>query len=100
MDHKMRDTSVATCLDGLVQRHREGTRLGDSAVARGHWCGKYRACRDIYLILENYLGFCLSLILLIFYYGCDIYLCIWVHFYYGRDIYLCRWVRISSMQMN
>ena len=39
MDDKVRDTSVATCLDGLVQRHREGTRLGDSAVARGLGAG-------------------------------------------------------------
>ena len=49
MDDKMRDTLVATCFVGLVQRHGEGTRLGDSAVARRHWCREYRACRDIYL---------------------------------------------------
>ena len=40
MDDKMQDTLVATCLVGLVQRHGEGTRLGDFVVARGHWCGE------------------------------------------------------------
>ena len=49
MDHKMRDNLVATCLDSLVQRHREGTRLGDSAVARGHWCKERGACLEFCL---------------------------------------------------
>ena len=49
MVHKMLDTSVATCLEGLVQRHEEGTRLGDFTVAIGHWCEEYGACRDICL---------------------------------------------------
>ena len=49
MDEKMQDTSVATYFVGLVQRHREGTKLGDSVVAKGHWRKEYGACQDICL---------------------------------------------------